>query len=175
METVAFVINLLALALIVSASLVKGKKINGILILLLIGNALLSVVYLFEENGINGAVSGGLACVQIFINYLFRKKEKEIPKWLAGIYVVSFVAVNVVAGGITFYCVLATLACIAFVASILQKNGRNYRICGIANTALWSAYDILTRSYQPLLTNGTLLVINIGSFVIHDLIGSRKK
>ena len=169
MEEISFVINLLGLALIVSASLVKGEKINGVLILLLVGNALLSVVYLLAEDGINGAVSGLIACVQILINYLFRRKEKRIPTWLVGIYIVSFVAVNLAVGGISFDCLLAILACVAFVASILQKNGRNYRICGIANTALWSAYDILTCSYVPLITNGTLLMMNIGGFLIHDL------
>ena len=172
MTTLAFIANLTGLGAVMIASLIKGNKITKTLILLWLGNFLVSAGYILSGTGIAGAASGMLACVQISINYFFERKNRPVPLWLIGIYMLCFAAMNLAIEGIAVSTALATLACFAFVISILQKSGKNYRICGIVNTILWSTYDIITHSFNALLTHGTLLAVNIFGFVIHDI---RKK
>ena len=56
-----------------------------------------------------------------------------------------------------------------FLACILQKNGKNFRICGILNTFVWIIYDILTHSYGAIMTHGMLLIVNVIGLAIHDI------
>ena len=172
MQTLAFISNLVGLGAVIIASLIKGNKITKTLLLLWIGNFLVSAGYILSGTGIAGAASGILACVQISINFLFERKNHPVPIWLIGIYMLCFAAMNLAIEGIAVSTALATLACFAFVISILQKSGKNYRICGIVNTVLWSTYDLITHSYNALLTHATLLGVNIFGFIIHDV---RKK
>lgn len=169
MKELAFILNLLGLAATLAASLIKGEKMKKVLVLVLIGNALVAIGYLCSGTGINGAASGLLACVQTLINFIFDAKNKPIPKWLIGIYIASFIAVNILVGGLTVATLLASLACIAFIVSILQKSGKNFRICAIVNTVIWISYDIFTGSYSALITHGTILAVNVVGFLIHDL------
>ncbi len=175
MKRLAVIANLIGLALVITASLSKGSKIKTILALVLFGNLFVSAGYILSGTGINGAASGILACVQTLINYFFEAKGKPVPKTLIAIYILSFVAVNLVVGGVNFYTFLAILACIAFIASILQKNGKNYRICAIANTVLWIAYDLLTHTYSAIITHGTLLCVSLVGFFVHDIKKQQKQ
>ena len=169
MKTLAFIVNLIGLFSVIIASLLKGNKMAKTLILLWIGNFLVSMGYLLSGTGVAGAASGILACIQITVNYVFELKHRSLPKWLVAVYMISFAAVNIVLEGIAFSTALAILACFCFVLSILQKNGKNYRRCGIANTFIWSIYDIVTHSYNALITHSVLFVINIIGVFIHDL------
>ena len=173
MRELAFILNIIGLAFCIFSSLIKGEKITKILILVLIGNMLVALGYICDGSGINGAASGILACVQIFINFLFQRKNKPIPIWLIGIYALSFIVVNLIVSGISFPTVLSILACMAFIMTILQKNGKNYRICGIINTVIWIVYDLVTASYPALITHGTILAVTVVGVLIHDL--KRKK
>ena len=169
MQIISFVLNALGLLSIILASLIKGEKMKQVLFFIFLSNVLVATGYLLTGNGINGAVSGYLAGVQSIVNYLFESKNKPIPKWLISLYALSFIAANLFFGGFNFYTLLAVAACMGFIAGILQKNGRNYRLCTVGVTAIWSAYDILTRSYNGLMTHGTLFFVNLVGILIHDL------
>ena len=172
MQTLAFIINILGLGLAITASLIKGKKIGTILLLVLLSNSLIAIGYLISGTGINGAASCLLACAQTFINYFFEAKSKPLPKALSGIYLMSFIVVNIAVGGMSIATVLAILACASFVASISQKNGKNYRLCAMTNCIFWLVYDLITASYSATITHGTLLAVSAAGFIIHDI---RKK
>ena len=169
MKELAFILNILGLAFILVSSLIKGEKITKILILILFGNALVAIGYLCAGTGINGAASGFLACVQISINFILQKKGKPIPKWLIGIYAFSFIVINLVVSKISISAVIAILACMTFIASILQKSGKNYRLCVIANTIIWIVYDLITESFPALITHGSIFIVNIIGTLIHDI------
>ena len=175
MKTLAVIANLIATSLAIIASLSKGNKMKHILALVMFSNLLVVVGYILSGTGINGAISGILACTQTLINYFFEAKGKPVPKALIAVYILSFIVVNLVVGGISFYTFIAILACIAFIASILQKNGKNYRICAIANTVLWVAYDLLTRTYSAIITHGTLLCVSLIGFLVHDIKKQKKE
>ena len=175
MKILAFILNLLGLGAIILSSFINGNKMKTILLLLFAGNALVATSYLFSENGINGAASCFLACVQIVINYILQRKNKPIPMWLNILYLAGFVGINIWLGGLNFYTLLAVVACSTFILSILQKSSMGYRICSLCNGLLWATYDILTKSYNGLITHATLFAINLVSLMIFDVFGRRKK
>ena len=163
----SYVLTLLGLACMISASFIKGKNMKTILVLVFLGNALVAISYIFTKSW-SGAVSCGLGAVQPIINFIFfESKSKEIPKWLIAVYGLSFVAANLaVYGGI--HTVVAIVATLFFVFSIVQKNGAGFRICTLINILLWCTYDILTKSPAQLFMHAVQVVTNISGMLIHD-------
>ena len=168
MKPLAIICNLLGLLLILIAPLLKGNKMRLVLWLLVFGNVLVSVAYLLDGSGKGGAASGFLAAAQSLINALFERRNRPIPKWLVAIYGVSFAVLNLAVDGFTLCAVLAILACLCFVFGILQKTGRGYRLFAVGNTVLWSTYDILTLSWNGLVTHMTVLIVTLIGILIHD-------
>lgn len=173
-EIAAIVLNVLGLAIIVSTYILKKASMKQILLLIFLANLMVATSYLLAGDGINGAVSGYMACVMTIINYFFQARKKPIPKWLIGIYAVSFVAVNLIISEFNVFTVLAIGAALFFVASIVQSGGKGYRLCSVGNSVLWSAYDILTGSYGALLTHGSLLAVTLGSVLLYDVWKKKK-
>ena len=66
----------------------------------------------------------GLACI-ILASLIKGKKMKQVPKWLIGLYALSFVAINLRFGGLYFYTFLAIAACMTLIMAILQKSGKD--------------------------------------------------
>ena len=140
-----------------------------ILILVFLGNALVAISYIFTKSW-SGAVSCGLGAVQTIINFFFESKNKAIPKWLVGIYALSFVAANLaVFGGL--HTVVAIIATLFFVLSIVQKNGAKYRLWTVANVLGWILYDIATFAYGAMITH----LVQLGITFVGIFINDRKK
>ena len=151
MDTLAFIFSTLGLIAMLTSSLLKGKNMKKILILVFLGNAFVAISYLVGGSGLNGAASCLLGALFSIINYFFDAKEKSIPKWLAAIYGLSFVAVNIIVSFnsiVTFgdvasvdykalvLCALAILGCLCFVMCIGQKNGAKYRFWTVMNMVI---------------------------------------
>ena len=168
MEILAYILSLSGLVLGITASLIKGKKMGLILVCVLVSNFLVATSYLVGGGGINGAISCYIGFLQAAINFFFQKNNKEIPKWLIGIYALMFIGANLM-GEISWYSILAILACLAFIGGIAQKNGKKYRRWHVVTSFLWCTYDILTKSYEPLVTHIIILTVDITGIVIHDL------
>ena len=168
MKIIAYVLNISGLVCLLVASLIKGEKMKKTLFLVLCGNLLTAIGYLCGGNAVNGSISCFLGTAQTAINYLFDSKNKPIPKWLVGLYALSFIGVNIWIGGVTFLSILTILACMTFIMGILQKSGTGYRIWTILNCVLWSAYDIFSRSYNGLIAHLTVLIFSVAGMIIND-------
>ncbi len=169
MDILAIILNLIGVAFAMASSLWKKATMKQILLLICGANLLIATSYLFQGEGINGAVSCYLAFIMAIVNYLFQSKNKPIPKWLIGIYALSFIVVNIISNGFDLYTLLAITAALFFVASLLQSAGKGYRFCSVFNTAIWSAYDILVGAFAALLTHGTLLMVNLIGVILYDV------
>lgn len=153
----------------IAASLVRGERIRLILVFVFCGNVLIATSYLFDGSGLNGAASCYLGAVQTIVSYLFRSKGRPLPKWLIAVYALSFVVLNlVVAGEITPLVILAIVAPLTFVMSIVQPTGAKYRFWTILNVLLWIVYDILAPVYPALITNGVVLAFTVVGMILHD-------
>ena len=183
METLAFIFSTLGLIAMLTSSLLKGKNMKKILILVFLGNAFVAVSYLLGGSGLNGAASCILGALFSIINYFFDAKEKPVPKWLAAIYGLSFVAVNIIVSFnsiVTFgdtvsvdykalvLCVLAIFGTLAFVLCIGQKNGAKYRFWTVMNMIMWCIYDLISGNIQVLITHIIQLSVAVVGMIIHD-------
>lgn len=164
----SYVFNFIGLATFILTFLLKGKKMGLILFLNFCGNVLIGLAYLLGGNGINGAISSFLGGAQAIIIYLFEKREKDLPKWLIVIFIVSFIGVNLWVGQISWFTLLAVAACMCSVLQLIQKSGKTYRIWAMGNCLIWSIYDICTQSYGGLIIHLTLMAFNVVGMIWHD-------
>lgn len=169
MQVLAYVLSILGLVSMISASLVKGERMKQILFLVFCGNVLVATSYLLDGTGINGAASCYLGGVQSIINYFFDSKNKPLPKWLIAIYAVAYIGLNLwVAQGVTALGILVIVASLTFIMCIGQTNGAKYRFWTVVNMVLWCTYDVLSQSYSAMITHVALLVFTVAGMVIHD-------
>lgn len=168
MEILSYILSLLGLASMITASLVKGEKMKKILFFVFCGNVLVATSYLVGGSGFNGAASCYIGGVQAIINYFFDSKNKPLPKWLVAIYCAAFIICNLAVGGFKPLVILAIVASLTFVMCIGQTSGAKYRFWTIINIGLWCLYDILSESYNALITHGVLLVFTIVGMIVHD-------
>lgn len=168
MDILSYVLSILGLISMLSASLVKGKDMRLILALVFAGNFLMALSYLVNGSGLNGAASCFVGSAQTLVNFFFQRKNKDVPIWLVIIYGVSFVTVNILVSGFNLFSIIAIIACIAFVFGIIQNNGAKYRFWTVLNTVLWCVYDIVTTSYAALITHVIMLIFTVAGMIIHD-------
>ena len=166
MDRLAFVLSALATLCACIPSLLKGKNMKLILLLLFTNNALLATSYVLT-GALNGAVSCYLGAAQTIINYFFERDNKPIPKWLIVTYALAFLIVNLFAySRITD--IVALLAVIAFVISICQKSGKQYRIWTLVNVGLWTLYDGLNLTFGPFASHGIEIAFLLAGMILHD-------
>lgn len=166
MQLLAVTLSVLGTVCISVSSLLKGKNMRLILLLVFLCNALIATSY-FLTGAFNGAVSCSVGAAMSIINYFFEKKNKPIPMWLIAVYAVAFVAVNLLVFT-QLADVLALLGALTLVVGLCQKSGRKYRFWSLVNTVLWITYDIITLSFGPLSTHAILLVTILAGMVMHD-------
>ena len=166
METLAWILSALGTVCICIPPLIKGKNMKLILLLIFSTNVLIATSYILTH-AYTGAATCCIAAVQTIINYFFSQKEKAIPKWLIGIYAISFTAVNIL-----FFKQLtdlfALVAALTFVAGICVTDGKKYRMWTLMNASLWLVYDFVTRSYGPLFSHIIHLAILLIGMFLHD-------
>lgn len=148
-----------------------NKKMQMVLVFNFLGNLLVGTSYILADGLDGGAVSGAaicyVACIQVFINYYFTAKGKNIPVWVIIMHAVVFLALNL----FTFkawYDILALAAALMFVLSVSQSSSSHYRILYFLNSTTWIFYDLLSKSYRNLLTHIVLMVATFGAILIRD-------
>lgn len=169
LKVLSYVLSLLGLVSMICASMTKGEKMKRILFFVFCGNFLVATSYLIGGSGINGAASCYLGAVMTITNYFFDSKNKPIPKWLIAIYAVAIIVLNIlVAGGVSWLGMLVIIASLTFVLCIGQENGAKYRFWTMINMILWCLYDILTCSYNVLITHVPQLAFAVIGMFVHD-------
>lgn len=168
METLALILSTLGFISVTSASLIKGKRMKLILFLVCCANVLYATSYVLQGSGINGAASCYLGGLLAIINYLFDAKGKPVPKWLAAVYALAFITVNVIVGEQVLPIILAIAATMCFVLSIGMPNGAKYRFWTALNLILWITFDIETQSYKTLVAHALQLTGNVIGMIIYD-------
>ena len=168
MEILSYILSLLGMASMITASLIKGEKMKKTLFFVFCANALIATSYLVGGSGLNGAASCYIGAVQSIINYFFDSKNKPLPKWLIVIYCIAFIVCNLVVGGFNPLGILAIVASLTFVMCMGQSSGAKYRFWTLFNIILWGVYDILSESYSALITHVVLLVFTIVGMIVHD-------
>ena len=168
----SYILSSLGLAVLIIASLIKGETIKKTLYLVLAGNLLVATSYLFVDNGANAAISSYIGSIQALINIFYAQKGKKIPVWLLVIYALSFIVANFAVLSDTVG-IIALLATLCFVGCVSSKTGKGYRIWQAANNLLWILYDILSKSYGPLVTHTVLCLFTVAGILWNDCRGKK--
>lgn len=166
MPTFAYILSLLGLVCMVTASLVKGNRMTAILIFVCLGNALVATAYVLD-GAVNGAISCYIGAAQTLINSLFERRGKTLPIWLIVLYAAAFIGCNL-AAGFSPLGLLAIVASLTFILCIGQKSGARYRFWTVVNMLLWCTYDVLSASYGALITHTVLLTFTVVGMIVHD-------
>ncbi len=168
MEILAYIFSISAFIMMIATSMLKGKNMKGILLLLCLGNALMGFSYIINGS-VNGAVSCFIGVMTALINFSLEIKNKPIPLWLIICYMVLSVVMNLWAsGGIDLGMILVIGSALAYQMSVTRKNGADYRFWVLFNLIFWCSYDLVSQTYSALLTHGIQLVINVLSMFIYD-------
>ena len=168
MEILAFVFSILGQIMIITASLLKGKRMKLILLLLVGANFSYATSYVLNGTGINGAASCYLGGLIAIVSYFFDSKGKQSPHWLLAIYAALFAAVNIIFGTDILLTILAIAATMCFVISIAQPNGKMFRFWTIGNLVCWITFDIISGTYSTLLAHSCQLAGTILGVILHD-------
>lgn len=175
LKAISYVLSILGLLSMICASMTKGDKMKRILFFVFCGNFLVATSYLIRGSGINGAASCYLGAVMTITNYLFDSKNKPIPKWLIAVYAVAIIALNIaVAGGISPLGVLVIVASLTFILCIGQENGAKYRFWTMVNMILWCVYDVLSGSFNVLITHIPQLAFALVGMFVYDRKSEKK-
>lgn len=169
MPIISTVLSVAAVVLSILASLTKGKEnIVRILIFMFLSNFSIAMSYVVQgTEGINGSITCFLGAVCCIINFFFTSNEKSVPLWLSAIYAVCFTVANFITG-ISVASVIAVVASLCFVMSIIQKNGAMFRIWSLSNLILWCIFDITQGLYSQLISHSILLIFYIMGMIIND-------
>ena len=143
------------------------KKMKTILIFNFTGNFLVGVSY-FLVGSLSGAAICAVACIQVFINYIFDVKEQKIPIWLICIYAVAFLGVNLLSFS-AWYDVFSLIAAMLFVISVAQSSSKHYRVLYFLNSLVWIFYDFLAGAYGNLITHIVLIIATFAGIIIRDM------
>lgn len=164
----SYILSLAALITMTLPSLLKGKNMKLILLLLCLGNGLMAVSY-YIDGGINGAVASIIGVVCTLLNFMLEMKNRPVPKWLVCFYIALSIATNLwVSMGIDLNMILVVGAGFAYQISVTRKSGRDYRFWILFNLILWCVYDVASGSYGVIITHAVQLVINVAGMIIHD-------
>jgi len=167
MLTLSYILNIIGTVAMIAGLLCPGKKIKLILFFTFLGNFLVATGYLVGGSGINGAISCYVGSAITIVNFILQSKNKPIPKWLVAIYALAFICLNLT-GGFTWLCLLAIVACMTFILSVIQNNGAIFRIWTFANMILWITYDLLSKSYAGLIPHVIMLVFTLVGMLVQD-------
>ena len=166
METLAFILSALGTICICIPSLLKGKNMTLILLLVFLANAFVATSY-FLTGANGGAAICCVGAVQTIINFFFERKNKKLPVWLIVVYAAMFIGANLLVFA-NLFDIIALVAALMFVMGISSKSGKQYRLWSLVNVLLWITYDLLTLSFGPLTTHGTQLATILFGMFVHD-------
>ena len=111
-----------------------------------------------------GALSGAIICliaaIETFINYMFFKKDKDIPRWL----ILSYIVIAIISGICIYtniYDILPILSAFAYVAAICKKSNSSIRVFTLVEMSLWIYYDFLVLAYMAGIADLLIVVSSV--------------
>ena len=135
------------------------KQKRHMIIMFMLAN-LFSTFNFILLHSYSGAFICFLSIIQIFINYFFERKQREIPKILIGTYII----ISIICGLITFKnCIdiLPIMSSILYTLSIVQKEEKNIRKIVLLNSVLWTIYEFTTMAYTAGMSDAFMAVSTI--------------
>lgn len=155
------------MGIIFSVLSMQMKTKKNIMLMLLALNLASALNFLFL-----GSVSGSLisffAVLETVINYLFDRKDKRVPIYIIGIYVIVNIALGLISYKVLID-VVPIICALLFCASICTRKESNIRKIMFLNQISWFVYDINSKAYMFAISNVLTMISIIISIVRYDL------
>ena len=158
---------------LINIAAMQMRKKNSILLCFMTGGTFVGIGFLCLK-----AYSGAIVCfigtIQTIINILYNRKNKELPKILIPIYMLSFI----VAGVFTVEDTIGTIPVLAnliYVITIIQKKESNIRKLNIPMAILWGTYSVFTGAYPVVISNTFILISTIIGIIRYDVFKQEKE
>lgn len=139
------------LGIIASVLSMQFKKRKHILIVLLLLNLFSALNFVFL-----GSLSSAYVCffaiIEMIINYIFEKNNKDVSKSVICIYII----INIILGMISYKTLIDILpiACaLLYCGTILTKKETNIRKLMLVNQSTWLVFDIVVKAYTFSISN----------------------
>lgn len=157
-----------AIGSIVNIISIQLKSKKNILMCFIIANLAFGVNFILLKS-YTGAYICFIAAVQTYINSLYDKKNKLLPKWLMSLFILVSVGIGSLAynGPID----LMPIACsILYVLTIVQKKEKNIRGLTFLNIILWIIFDIFVGAYTAVISDVVFIASTIIAIFRHDIL-----
>lgn len=154
MFIVAPIFGILVIIANVLSMQMKHKK--HMIIMFMLAN-LFSVFNFILLQSYSGATICFFAIIQIFINYFFERKDKEVPKIVIGTYII----ISIIIGVITFknyIDILPIISSILYTLSIIQKQEKNIRRILLINSVSWTTYEFISMAYTAGISDALMVI-----------------
>lgn len=125
--------------IIIQMVAVQFKDKKHILISFLLVNTFAAAGYLLLK-AYTGLITCSIAIIQTLIQFIYDKRNKEVPKYFIFLYLFS----SIIGGIFTYKTIIDILPILSFVMytfSILQKDSKHVRIFTLLKLLLWIPYD----------------------------------
>lgn len=168
------VAQLLGIVIIIgNAVTMQLKRKKEILIGFIIINAICVVQFCMLQ-GYSASLICFVAIIQAVINYQYERKEKEFPKYLVILYILS----SFLCGMVTYQKpldVLPVIAAILYTLSIIQNKEKNLRILVLLNITIWAIYDTIIGAYTNTISDIVFMGSTIIGMVRYDILKGKKE
>lgn len=147
------------LVIISNALSMQMKQKRHMITMFMIAN-LCSVINFILLKSYSGATICFFAIIQIFINYIFERKEKEVPK----IVIAGYIIISILIGLITFNTyidILPIISSILYTLSIIQTKEKNIRKIVLINSISWTIYEFITMAYTAGLSDALMTISSL--------------
>lgn len=146
---------------------VQFKQKKHILIAFIFVNIFAGLGYILL-GAYTGLLTCGIAVIQTIIQYIFDKKQKEVPKYFSIIYLVSSII-----GGFftykTFIDILPLLSFVMYTLSILPKKESTVRKFTLLKLLLWIPYDAFNFAFASMIGRIITVISTIVGMIRLDI------
>jgi hypothetical protein len=161
---VAQIFGIIGILFSVLSMQMKTKK--NIMIMLLCLN-LASALNFFFLNSMSGFWVCLFAVLETFVNYCFDSKNKKVPIYIIGFYVV----VNIALGLMSYHTpldLLPIVCALLYCATVCVPKESMIRKLMFGNQSIWLVYDIIVKAYMFSISNVLTLISIIISMIRYD-------
>lgn len=147
---IAQILGFVATLALCSSYLAKSKK--GYLLFSILGDIVYGLSFVFVDALGTGIITI-LSCLQSIAFYLFERKGKVMPKWIAAMFAATFIVVGTVtATSVLDIIPIATYVWFTF--TLYAKNMDKLKLLSVLPNAILVVYDIAVTAYASAFEDG---------------------
>lgn len=131
---------------------------------------MLSYVFL---GGLSGCGIYLVAAIQSLVLLLYRRSDKEVPKWVTALFFAAYLACSLLTfrGAKDIVPLIAAILC---AVALIQKKTSHYRLVILLNGAMWILYDLFMGAYTMLASHIFTVASALSGIIRLDILKKNK-